>query len=233
MNIDQVYRFLQYLSNKSQSGYLTPKDFNLSLPRALNEWVMKRYKNVNANSASELGWQKNQKITDDLRFLLERNKVVSVDATGEMVLPADYLHLDTINYKYSWIDDQGLTQFELRPVDIVRNSEIADFLSSKIYKRKIQKKQYAIAALYSDYVQIYPEDIQRVELTYLRKPKDPVWAFTVVNRKPVYDPINSVDLEAPDEAVNEIVMMCASYLGMNLREADLVQYSETLKDQGV
>ena len=45
--------------------------------------------------------------------------------------------------------------------------------------------------------------------------------------------LSSVDLEAPDEVVNEIVMMCASYLGINLREPQLIQYAEQMKQQGV
>lgn len=230
MNIDEVYKFVQYISNKNQSGFLTPKDFNLSINRALTEWVMKRYNNV--VSKNNQGWEKNQKISDDLRFLIVRDQIIQVDYEGVFDIPNDYLHLDNLSYNYVYEQD-GRTLSEMKPIDIVRSSELSNFLSSKIYKRKIDSKEYAIACMYSDFIQVYPKNVQRVSMTYLRKPIEAKWAFTVQNRKPVYDSVNSVDIEAPDEAMNEIVMMCCSYLGMNLREAELVQYSETLKSQGV
>ena len=56
---------------------------------------------------------------------------------------------------------------------------------------------------------------------------------TLVNGRPVYDPFLSVDLEAPDEALNEIAVRTLSFLGIHIREPQLIQYAETLKAQGV
>jgi len=118
-------------------------------------------------------------------------------------------------------------------VDIVRDSEIGGITGSRIFSKHLSAMNKVIAAFYSDYIQFYPTKVQTAILTYLRKPIDPVWAFTVSNGRPVYDAANSVDLEAPDEVANEIIMMAASYLGINLREPELIQYSEMLKNQGV
>ncbi len=232
MDINKVYNFLKYLADKDQSGNITPKEFNLSLPRALNEWVMKRYNNVKSVQPNKQGWQKNQKITDDLRFLLVRNEVSNVTPDGKLSLPDDYLHLSSLVYNYKYSED-GDTVSIPKDVDVVNDNEIAEFLSSHIYRKNIKAKKYVICAFYNDYLQIYPKDIGTVDLTYLRKPIEPFWAFTLERGRPVYDPINSIDLEVPDETANEIIVMCASYLGMNLREPELVNYSEMLKNQGV
>lgn len=235
MNIDEVYKFMSFISNKSQSGNLTPKDFNSILPRAFSEWVMKRYHNVKAqlpNGEALISWQQNQKISDDLKFLLTKLGSVVVSPDGTVDLPADYLHLSSLRYRYTYLDNGTLKVLE-DDVDVVRDSEIGGMLGSYIFKKHIDAKKKVIAAIYSTYIQFYPNDIQTAIVTYLRKPIDPVWAFTVVNGRPVYDPANSVDLEAPDEAANEIMMMALSYLGINLREQELIQYSEMLKNQGV
>jgi len=232
MDINTVYNFIKFLADKDQQGNFTPKQFNETIYRALNEWVMKRYNNLNLPQPNQIGWQKNQKITDDLRFLLVRNKVSNVSPDGTLDLPDDYLHLSSIvyNYKYS---DNGTTVVEPKDVDIVDDNEIASFRGSAIYGKRIKAKKYVIAAFYSSYLQFYPENINVVDLTYLRKPIAPLWAYTLENGRPVYDPVNSVALEAPDECVNEICMMCASYLSINLRDQEFTQYVEMQKQQGV
>lgn len=232
MDINKVYGFLKYLADKDQSGNITPKEFNSSLERALSEWTMKRYNNINDKSQDKQGWQKNQKITDDLKFLLVRNEVSSIGSDGKLDFPEDYLHLSSLVYNFKY-QENGATVVVPNSIDIVDDNEIASFLGSTIYGKLIKAKKYVIAAFYSDHLQIYPKDIGVVDFTYLRKPITPYWAFILVNGRPEYDESNSVDLEAPDEVVNEIVMMCASYLGINLREPQLIQYAETMKQQGV
>lgn len=233
MDINTVYNFVKYLADKDQQGNFTPKEFNESIDRALNEWVMKRYNNLKEVQPDKQGWQENQKVTDDLRFLLVRNEYSNVNSQGELLLPEDYLHLSSVvyNYKYS---ENGKTVVIPKSVDIVDDNEIASFLGSRIYRKRINAKKYVIAAFYSDKLQFYPKDINVVDLTYLRKPIKPFWAFTLNGQgRPVYDPTNSVDLEVPDNCVNEICMMCASYLSINLRDAQLSQYVEMQKQQGV
>lgn len=232
MNIDKVYKLAQYFSNKSQSGYLTPKDFNLSLPRAFSECIMKRYNNIDADKADGNGYERNQKVTDDLSFLKVPEQIVFLDSSGVFNKPDDYLHMNYMSYNKAYLED-GVTQVDVKGVDIVRDNELPKFLGSHIYKKSLKNKNYIMATVREDSIRVYPNDIQRVNFSYLRKPVDPVWAFTMQNGRPVYDPVNSVDLEAPDELVNEIIMMALSYLGINLREQELIQYSEMLKEQGV
>ncbi len=232
MDINKVYDFLKYLADKDQSGNITPKEFNLSIDRAFSEWTMKRYNNLKDNTQNKTGWQKNQKVTDDLKFLLVRNDVSTIGSDGKLALPTDYLHLSSLVYNYKF-EENGETVVVPSQVDIVNDNEISSFLGSSIYAKRIKAKKYVIAAFYKDHIQIYPKNIGVVDFTYLRQPVSPYWAFTVVNGRPVYDAANSVDLEAPDEVVNEIIMMCASYLGINLREPQLIQYAEQMKQQGV
>lgn len=231
-NIDKVYEFVKFLGDKDQQGNFTPKNFNDNCPRALNELISRRYNNPKDKSADKTGWQSDQKVTDDLKFLLVRNEVTPIPADGKLTLPEDYLHLSSLvyNYKYS---ENGTTVVEPSKVDIVNDNEIAGFLGSSIYGKRIKAKKYVIAAFYSDHLQIYPKDITVVDFTYLRKPKDPFWAFTVEKGRPVYDEVNSVDLEIPDELVNEFCMILASYLSINLRDEQFTQYVELQRQKGV
>jgi hypothetical protein len=230
MNINEVYKFAQLCVNKNQSGFLTPNDFNLNLPRAYSEWITKTYENSKPNDTT--GYEDNQKTTDDLSFLKVPEKVVSLDSTGSFSKPDDYLHMNYMSFNKAYLED-GVTQVDVKGIDIVRDNELPKFLGSHIYKKSLSRRNYIMATIGADNIRIYPNDIQRVNFSYLRKPVDPFWAFILERGRPVYDPVNSIDLEAPDEAVNEIVMMTLSYAGINLREPELVNYSEMMKEQGV
>jgi len=236
INVNEAYKFMQFLSNKSQSGFLTPNDFNLSINRALQSWIMDRYHNVkkqDPTGKSFMGWQQNQKITDDLRFLIEHDRMRQVDSQGRIDLPSDYLHLSSLRYQYTYLDQQGTLAVEEQSVDILRDNEIGGMLSSSIFGKKIRQGKLYVASVYDSYIQIHPKQQGRAILTYLRKPVEAVWAFTTVNNRPVYDATSSTDIEAPEEAFNEICMIACSFLGMNLREGDLINYSESQKQQGV
>jgi len=233
MNINEVYEFLQYVSDKDQSGNLTPKEFNISMPRALNEWVLKQYNNVNNPSPTGKGWQNNQSVTDNLRFLLKKEPLAQVNSEGVLDLPDDYLHISSIIYNVK-TSENGNTVVQPKSVDIAKDNEVASFTGSYIYKKRIDSKRYAIASFVGDTLVFKPKNIGVVELNYLRKPIDPFWSYTLdQSGRPVYDPINSVDLEVPDRSVNEVVMMAASYLGINLRDKSLIDYAEMQKQKGV
>lgn len=229
MNIDKVYTYIaKTIANKAQTGNLTPSDFNSLMPRAFQQWVYKTYDDMTDGR----GWQSNQSVTDDLRFLLVRNKVMQVASDGSLYVPSNYLHLSSINYNYSTLY-KGNTITKLKPVDIVRDNERSAFTNSDIYAPLLAAKKYVIASFFDTYLQFYPSSVGRVEFTYLRKPVDPLWNFTVVNGRPVYDSSTSVDLEAPDEAVDEIAMIALSLFGINIRDQELIGFSEAQKAQNL
>ena len=70
-------------------------------------------------------------------------------------------------------------------------------------------------------------------MVYLRVPNAPVWGFTIANDREVYDASLSTDLDIPEEAFNEVAMMHLSYIGIHIREEELVMYSEQAKRAGI
>lgn len=225
MNIDEVYRFIQYLSKKTQSGNLTPDQFNLSIKRAFYEWTIGKLGGT--NDQGKVVYEYNKKVNDDLKFLIIRDNLRSVDQDGVLAMPNDYLYLSSVRYKYKELSEDGATtNYVERLVKEIREGEIAGISDSEIFKPRLAAGKMAFIAEYSDHFLVYPKNIGQVIFTYLREPIFPKWAFTVVNNRPVYDPINSVDLECYDISVNEIVFIMCSYLGINLRESELIQYSE-------
>ena len=69
-------------------------------------------------------------------------------------------------------------------------------------------------------------------MTYLRKPITPIWGYTVVNNRPVYDPVSSVNFEISEDNLNELVFNSLAYFGINMREQQIFQEAELFKQQG-
>jgi hypothetical protein len=244
INVNELYQFVNFVANKSQaSGNITPSQFNLVLKRAYTQWVTERYNDPNKfapgeNTPARYGYQLNQKITDDIKHLIVDPKVYQVNSEGRLNYPDDYLHISSCRFKYKKQLSCGDTVIKEVDVKAMKDSEIGHILTSQIVE---PTRRYPYLAFYSDYIQFFPKDLGQVTMTYLKKPEEPIWSYTLVNGRPVYDdtpydPVTgtgSRDVDAPDEAMNEIAFRMLSFLGMNIREPQLVQYSEQLKAQGV
>lgn len=243
MTIDETRNLILFIARKATGGN-NPRvsDFNLIIQRSFVKWIMKRYNNPAEYSPGQpiprIAWQSSQKITDDLRFLLER-KEFFVPSTGHLLIPdgttvkdvnnticPKYLHASSFRNLYITQTDGVLASMEV-PITEMNDNEIGAITSSNI---NTPTQRYPKLAFYKDYIQLYPKNIGRIIFTYLRTPTLPFWGSTTnVNGRPVYDATTSVDLECPDEVQDEICMNALSYLGISLKDGEIVQYAEQMK----
>lgn len=246
MNINDFRKFVLFLANKAQAGiYITPEEFNLAAKQGYIEWVMSKYGNdkeyLVGQEIPRIAWQKTQKITDDLSYLLE-SRTFNVGADGKLKLPdgssvkdnssqiaPEYMHLSSVRSRLIKVVD-GVVDIKEKFVDILRDNEISHVLNSQIVTPSLK---YPVGAFYKDFIQFYPKDIKSVVLTYLRKPTAPVWGSTIVNNRATYNPATSVDLEAPDQAVNDIAIRVLRFLGIHVRDQELQSYAQVMKNEGI
>ena len=90
-------------------------------------------------------------------------------------------------------------------------------------------------AIFSGYFQFYPADLKRVELTYLRLPKTPYYAYTIDEETDeyIFTETGTQHFEFPADRLTDIVRMILSYVNINLKEFQVVQYAEAVKEKGV
>ena len=254
ININEMYRFVQFVANKEQSGFITPNEFNLATDRAQMQLFMERYNNPAeyqpGRPIPRVAYQQSQKISDDLRMFIKR-VMLPINTDGMMNYPDDYIHFSKATYKYlSEIDlddssanagcvdcsspviGQSSTSTIEKTVGVkpVDDGELNKLLSSSIVAPTID---YPILAFFEDGIQYYPKTLSSVELTYLHRPTVPFWDFTMVNQRPVYSPGTSVDLEWAEQVFNEIAIRILAFVGVNLRESELAQYSEGKRQTGI
>lgn len=245
INIDDLRRLVFFVANKAGRGtHPTPQEFNDAVNAALREKTMKTISNVRdyqpGRPIAPVTQEISQKVIDDLRHLKEQRQInvalnntfpipdgVSVDVNAQ-VMPEYLAFASLASFKSTMT--AGVVNTVEKVVKIVTENEKYVRLDSSI---KPPTLDYPIGIIYADHIELHPDGIQYVNLTYLRFPNTADWAYTLVNNRPVYDPSNSVDVDGPKIWFNEITMMTLSYLGMNIREPQLVQYAEALKAQGV
>ena len=228
MDINTAYEFIKDLVNKDQKGFVPSAKFNRYAQRAQMEVFMQRYGNPKEYQPErpipKVAYAMTQKIHDDLRPFIQQ-ATLHLNKYGQAFYLSDYVHPSSISYT---VTKKG--KHQRVPVKVVSDDKLAYRLSSRLVA---PSKEYPICALYAQYLQFYPENLVAPNFTYLRQPKVPQWGFTIVNGREVYDPANSVDWEFPDEVHNEICIKVLSYIGIKLRESDLLQYAELKNGQGI
>ena len=240
INIDKFKRFVYFVANKNGRGTLTPSDFNSAAERALFAWTQNQLSNQEqyqpGNPVSQTSLELDQASIDKLRHLKETRSIgftggrmpipngVITDLNGQ-IMP-DYWRYSKIMHKYS---KNG--QVIRRPIEIIKEMEYGNRMDSSIVA---PTKKRAIGLFHDTYVEIQPESlITLVTLTYIRNPIAPVWGYTIVNNRPVYDDATSVDLDAPNSAFNQIAMIALEFIGVHIREQELVQSAMGFENKGV
>lgn len=210
ININEVYKFVDFISNKSQSGNITPDQFNLAAWRSQQEFINKEYRL----------WQETREVTDALAPFI-KTSLLNPDSDGQVPYPDDYMHVSGL--RALWFKDNKAIPVEVREVG---EDDAGDVLMSPIVHPTLK---YPCMNYYNDYMQFYPKNVPTIQFVYFRYPVKPLWAYTMVGGRSVYDPTNSINLEVRDEYQNEIIAMICNYCGIYLRDGALSQFSQQMK----
>jgi len=228
VSIDTVKKYTEFLVRKNNSQYLSPDQFNLIINRASRTVFVKRTGNPHDYQAGapipRMGFQITQKITEDLKAFQE-NANLPLSAQGRVTYPSNLAYtIPGIFYKTEKHGKEIYVQVEI----IDKDKEGYRLSSSIVYPTRLRP----IALFESTYLQVYPVGISNIKFPYLRYPKDAVWAYTVVNNRPVFDPANSVDLEWEDMVVNDVIMQALKSIGISIKDADVMNFAQSESMQG-
>lgn len=227
MLIDKVYSAVAQIANKDQvSGVLTPAEFNKYAELAQREYISRNY-----NSPVRQGYESTFKMTDELSDIKSTSSIVV--SSGRATVPTDYLHYSSCYGLYIF-NGEGRTV----PVELVRDDEWAERLASEVNK---PSKRFPIMKRMSTYFEVYPQEMNTVQLTYLKLPDEPWWNYTLSGSTPVFssgagittNPNTNATGASTDFTVGDFsdyVWMICQYLGLNLREEFL--FSGANREEG-
>lgn len=212
MDINEFKLFCEGVINKNQSGNtFTPAAFNLNVWRALIGFVQSEYEKYKSTDV----------VSDVLDSVLV-HLPSPIPQNGQFIFPIDWLHTSSARY-YSPQVGGGFKEINIEEVE---NRDLGLMLQSDL---EGPTARFPKMSHFANYIQFWPYNIGSIMFDYVRFPVKPVWAYTLVNGRPVYDPANSVDIEFSDNYQNAIAFRTLQYMGFNIREMDVVQFAMSQK----
>lgn len=164
-----------------------------------------------------------QNISDYLSTFL-KPIVTSVPGNGILPFPSDYEHTASVR---SYYVRPNLESGEIA-VDPVKNRDWGDISSSQL---QTGTKRFPKYSEFSGEYRFLPRDIGIVMIDYFKTPTKPVWGYTIVSGRDVYDPTISTDFEWDSFMLNNILANFVQLRAMNLREQDLLNYANIIKEE--
>jgi len=223
--IDTIYKVLLTVINKENQGYISPEEFNLLAINVQNEIFRSYFPESNmAKNKANRGLLNRGYANDSLQL----NSDIGRFATdSDLTVTAGIATFPSNLYK---IEDRGISTTAGVLIEEADRNQIVTLL----------RTEAAPTALYpvfefrgEDTIKVYPTTITNINVRYIRKPLDPKWTYTVVGGKELYDPTNGSfqDFELDYSEFTNIVLKMLTYFGINLREAEVVQVAEIMKDK--
>ena len=221
MTIDELYKWIQFMCNKEQRGFVKPSEFNLLADRAQLDIIQDRYGKytLSANPATG-GYTQTHSSMDDIRTVVERSNLsYSSSNNGAWTYPSDMLYFLKLEYEGKGVEI--LTQDQLRSR---LNSHLLPPTSSN-----------PVATMIDDGFEIFTSPSSElnsgiVKCTYIKNPSTnnaPNWTYTVINGMYIYESTSQTqNLLLPEHTHNEIAQRILSYIGINLRETAVSQYGD-------
>jgi hypothetical protein len=226
MTIDQVYKFVDFIIKKSNSGgYLTPDEFNLIINRAQIQYFNKLYGNQNDyrydRPVPKIAYAITEKISNSLSPFLSDSTALVIDGNGQVNIPSDLFQTVSITHTIDGVE------YEITRVE---QDRIANNLSSYY---DAPTSDFPIYSQLRTKFQFYPKNLATASLFYLKKPTDMVWGYTTVSGRPVYNSGTSVQPLWKDMDINEIIYIALSYIGVNLKDGDVSQFAQLKTQTGL
>ena len=204
-NINDVYNFLVFIVRKERGVFITIPEAMQTLDNAQLE--------ATEDWFSQYGVT--QIIHDAIRKLRVQVQFTSASSNGDVVFPADYLHM--IGNPYT------VTGSTVNAVRFVNEDELPFALTSQLRPVSTSKP---IAKDTATGFQLFPQSAQMGFYNYLRRPAAPVLGYTQTGRTITYNPGTSTQLEFTDVYINNILARALKFWGINMAEQDIQQFAQ-------
>ena len=227
--INEVRQNVLAILNKNNYGYLTPADFNLFAKQAQLEIFENYFYDYDYTINKQNAMRSGDGYADIGRGLEEVIDSFSVTATLTQAtpgtslysLPSDYYLVNKVIY--GTIEAERVTQ-----------SKILYLTTSPL---TAPTKTYPAYILGGNTITVYPTNITGatdISAQYLRYPLDPNWTYpTLSSGEAVFNSsaVGYQDFELPQSDMYNLIMKICEYAGVQIREAQVVQYAQAEEAQ--
>ena len=214
VNINSFKTYTEFLSNKVQvGGVISPSQFNQLCFQSLMQVYEKDYQTFLAT----------EEVSELLKIYLKQ-QTTSVPLTGVLPYPSDYQHLTALRKYY--VNPKGVGR--MIQIEEIKEVEWGFIQASSLREPTLRFPKYNE---FSSTVRFLPRNIGIIEIDYFKTPVQPIWGYTIVSGRPVYDPLTSVNFEFQDYSTNAVAAVFLSLQGVNLRDSELEQFAQEYMKQ--
>ncbi len=236
-SVQRVYAALKALVNKDQKGFVTPQIFNSFASVAQTNIYNRlfdeqknalRFRRAGVDAGREMS--KEKQIKEDLSTFVKVDTLTG-PSSGVFTKPTDLGRIISIRTGNTFSDsgysgDQVSIVYDQDDIDRVLSSSLSAPTSG------------SPVALVSSGIEIFPTNISSLKIRYYKLPEgllaqtgaktnaQPRFGYSSsVAGVELYLDTASVDFELPEHYFGELVIEIAQLIGVNLRDADVVNYS--------
>tara|TARA_R110001583_G_C5479462_1_gene393649 strand:- start:19 stop:729 length:711 start_codon:yes stop_codon:yes gene_type:complete len=229
VSIDTVYQKVLALANKEQRGYITPQEFNLFANQAQQEILEQYFYDINQWSRQR---GNDTEYSDMLSIVQEKLSELEVRVTSVGVTGGIYDYRTNINdlYKLGSVHTTHPTNSQKIEIEQVNNNEWYNMQSAPLTRPTLARPVYVNR---QDGLNIYPDTIGSVDISYIRQPVRVQWAYVVVNDKALYNDNISVDFDLHASEESELVHRILAFSGIAIKKPELTQAAMGLESAKV
>ncbi len=235
VSVNTVYQKVLALANKEQRGYITPQEFNLFADHAQKEifeqyfYDVNQFKRIPGNNTDYSDMINN--LEEKISLFEVYNKQVDVNNTfGGVDLGTeipDLYRLGMVRVRYNMQDSRIAEEIQLKDLPLYGDSALTRWSKKRpVYTR------YNTDVDRIDRLRLYPapsndNTVDRVLVSYVRKPLTPKWGYVVVNNKALYNgsaaDLQDFELHASEES--ELVYRILFMAGVAIEKPQLSQFA--------
>ncbi len=256
MTLDDLLKYVNYISNKENSGNtLSIEEYNTLLPVLSQKYFKKKYSVPEEFRVGMPFSRESYEITQSIIDSMHQFKKVmgvdtgllSVNSSGIAQLPSDYMHVSSAYVQSVTSNADCTNDIDYKSIEFLTDAEYTYRLGSSI----IQASEYPVATIRKDYIQFLPKDIKYVNMTYLRTPNTPYYDSYIkisteeeiylapgetspsTDASPAGKVSTSVELEYEDIDIIDIASILLDMISVNISDNRLKQFAKEMKITGV
>ena len=221
ISVNTVYRTVLLIINKEQRGYLTPDEFNKTAAQVQLEIFNEYFEDLNQQVRVP---DNDTEYSDRIKNLQQKIAIFQTDGTClyntsisgfNTPLVLDFYKLGTVIYN------------DEKEVQYVQPNELLELNLSPITK---PSNYWPVYTYKNSIIKVYPRTITSgISCTYVRKPIDPIWNFTIGgNYEYIYSPPlsttnPSIDFELHPTEQTSLITRILLYSGIVINDPQIVQ----------
>jgi hypothetical protein len=227
VNVNTVYRTVLLIINKEQRGYITPDEFNKTATQVQLEIFNEYFEDLTQQlrlSSNDSEYSNRIKNLEQKIAIFQTDGICPFSTTpgaGWFDIPTavDFYKLGTVIYN------------DEKEVQYVQPNELLELNLSPITK---PSKYWPIYTFKDSKIRVYPKTITTgITCTYIRKPADPIWNFTLgTNQQYIYnpaqynpstEPTGSQNFELHPTEQTNLITRILLYSGIVIEDPQIVQ----------